>query len=88
MHGKNDDNNKGRYRSTDGTGWQNKSVAAEPSNILAGNILSASNVHASKSQPAVAAIENPSGNNEGESSTEIFDSTDSQAQVIHHRFLS
>ncbi|KAL3512794.1 hypothetical protein ACH5RR_025511 [Cinchona calisaya] len=88
MHGRSGDNNKGRFRTPDGNGWQKKHVAAEPPSIAAASILSATDVHASKIRSAVAAIEIPSGNNEGESSTEIFDSSDTQAQRDKMRELA
>ena len=91
MHGKGSDNGKGRFRSLDGGGWQKKPVAAEPASIPAAEPASipaadiiSIDVHETKVQPVVAAVEDPTGKNEGEMATEIFDSTDSQAQVIHY----
>lgn len=87
MHGKGSDNGKGRFRSSDGGGWQKKPVATEPTSIPAANIIS-SDVHATRVQPVVAAVGDPTGKNEGETATEIFDSTDSQAQRAKMRELA
>ncbi|XP_071902139.1 protein MODIFIER OF SNC1 1-like isoform X1 [Coffea arabica] len=95
MHGKGSDNGKGRFRSLDGGGWQKKPVAAEPASIPAAEPASipaadiiSIDVHETKVQPVVAAVEDPTGKNEGEMATEIFDSTDSQAQRAKMRELA